>query len=195
MDAFQGAGALGAAMATRPVNITVSLPQVPLMVPAAAMATINQLALATMKLALQHAAGEISERAPRDSGQLAQSFGADPAGPTGGIEILGADLAGGEVTGRVFSSLPYAIVMNDGRRPGQPISRAGIDAIGLWAERKLGLSSQEADRAKWGIAHHIVAQGIQGTGYADEGITAATPTIEGMFAALGESITSALGGN
>ena len=96
------------------------------------------------------------------------------------------------VTGRVFSSLPYALVMAEGRRPGARISREGIDAIGLWAQRKLGLSSDEAASAKWAIATHIVAQGLPGTDYFGIGVKRAQPTVDALFAALSTEIAQQL---
>jgi hypothetical protein len=87
--------------------------------PAAAKAAERPDRSSTTRLALQDAAGHISDEAGKfsDTGNLAQSFGADPATSTGGIEVLGADATAG-INGRVFSSLPYAVVMEDGRRPG-----------------------------------------------------------------------------
>lgn len=193
-DAFQGARALAAAARQAETAIAVFLPEIPLWVPDEAKQQLNQLALNTLRLALAEVAGQVSDRARVDSGALAQSFTADPATPTGGIELLGVNLAAGEIGGRVFSSLPYAVVMNDGRRPGAPISREGIDALGLWAQRKLGLSAEEADRAKWAIANSIVAQGIEGDGFAEEGIKAAIPKVERMFQILGDQITAMLTG-
>lgn len=175
------------------MGLQVALPAIPLWVPKAAKDQINQLVLQTMRLASQEAAGHISDAAPVDSGQLAQSFGSDPASPTGGIEILGQDTEVG-ITGRVFSSLPHAIVMDLGRRAGQPISRAGIDAIGLWAQRKLGLNAEQAKTAKWAIASAIVANGIEGKRYFDEGVTAARPRIEVLFKVLADEIGRQLAG-
>lgn len=187
LGAFIGAGS----RQVPDYGIVVSLPAIPLWVPDAAKEVLNTLALNTLRLALQEVAGRVSDEAPVDSGQLAQSFGADPSTSTGGIELLGVDLTT-TVSGRVFSSLPYAVVMEEGRRPGAPINRAGIDAIGLWAQRKLGLSAEEADDAKWAIANVIVAQGIEGKRYAETGMAAATPRIEQLFAVLGEEIAVAL---
>lgn len=187
-----GAGGLGiGGLANKPNSITVRLPNIPLFVPDAARQEINALVLDTMRLALQYAAGAISGEAPVDSGQLAQSFTADPATTTGGVELTGVDLVAG-VEGRVFSTLPYAVVMDQGRRPGAPISRAGIDAIGLWAQRKLGMSAAEADHAKYAIANVIVAQGIEGSQYFQAGVSKAAPTIDQMFRALADSVAQAL---
>lgn len=196
------AGATGIGFAGHgkvPVHgIAINLPAIPLWVPAEARAELNNLVLASMRLAMQEAAGRVSDEAPRSEGILAQSFGADPATSTGGMELQGMDAAAG-ITGRVFSALPYAIVMDEGRRAGAPISRVGIDAIGLWAQRKLGLSADAADRAKWAIATSIVAHGFEGTGYFEKGVNSARPRIEQMFSILANQISLALvtpgGGN
>lgn len=176
-----------------PMVIAVGIPNVPLFYPETAKQELGRITLDTLRLALQQIAGHVSDAfgASSDSGNLAQSFGANPATPTGGIEILGTDLLGG-VSGRVFSSLPYAIVVEDGRRPGSPISKAGIDAIGLWAERKLGLSADEAKSAKFAIANHIVSQGLEGKHHAQTGFNAAKPGIEMIFADLAQTIGTAL---
>lgn len=186
-----GAVGLGMSLGQRNTGITVRMADIPLWVPDEAKAEIAGLTVDTMRLALQYAAGAISGEAPVDSGQLAQSFTSDPATSTGGIELTGVDIVSG-IEGRVFSTLPYAIVMDQGRRPGQPISRAGIDAIGLWAQRKLGMSSDEADHAKYAIANVIVAQGIEGTQFFQAGADKARPTIDQMFRALADTVAQAL---
>jgi hypothetical protein len=172
-------------------SLVISVPNIPAFEPERARAVINTLTLQTMRLALQEVAGRVSDEAHvfADTGHLAQSFGADPATPDGGIEI---DQQLDSLNGRVFSSLPYALVMEEGRTPGRPINQAGIDAIGLWAQRKLGLSAEEADRAKWGIAFAIVQRGIPGRHYAEKGWTAAQPTIQSLFDALGQAIREGL---
>lgn len=185
IESSGGVGVIGLG-AKRDTGIEIRLPMIPLFVPDTARAVLNEITVNTVRLALHTIAGHVSDEAPVDSGQLAQSFGADPANATGGMELLGQDLV--EVTGRIFSSLPYAVVMESGRRAGAPISRAGIDAIGLWAQRKLGLSATEADNAKWAIATQIVAQGIEGKYYFETGVKAARPTVDQLFAALATEI-------
>lgn len=195
---YDGGRGLGIGAAGRPQpkgdwTIAVGVPAVPLFYPAASKAAIGKIVLDNLRLALMEVAGRVSDAAGAfaDTGNLAQSFGADPATATGGLEILGTDVSAG-VFGRVFSSLPYAVVMEEGRRTGAPISRAGIDAIGLWAQRKLGLSADEADSAKWAIANVIVSQGTEGKHYADAGFNAAKPRIELMFQDLSRIIGNAL---
>ena len=187
-------GGFGAYYSGGPNSITVDIPQIPVFVPERANAILRTLVQQSIRLALSEIAGRVSDEAGRfaDTGNLAQSFGADPATSTGGLELLVAGAGGADVVGRVFSSLPYAIVMELGRRAGQPISRSGIDAIGLWAERKLGLSTAEAEGAKWAIAQNIVANGIEGKHYFETGVNQARPKVEAIFRILGEQLAKAL---
>lgn len=171
--------------------IEVTLPRIPLFVELEARRAINTLCIQTLRLALQTAAGYIADEAPVDSGALGQSFMSDPATTTGGLELIGVD-ASSAVEGRIFTSLPYALAINDGRRPGAPISRAGIDALGLWAQRKLGLSADEAQSAKWAIATMIVRRGLEARHYFDHGVAKATPTVTQLFAALSQAIADEL---
>lgn len=192
-DAFQGARAQAAAVNSQGYGVAIVLPDIPLWVPDEARQQINGLVLSTTRLALQDAAGFISDAAGEssDTGALAASFGSDPATSEGGQEIIGNDAMIG-ITGRVFSTLPYAVVIDQGRTPGAPISRAGVDAIGLWAQRKLGLSADEAAGAKWAIAASIVAQGFPGTGYFEQGTNRARPRIQAIFGKLSERISTQL---
>ena len=187
-DAFHASRVHAAAVRQRNHGIAVVLPNIPLWVPADARQQIGHLVVDTVRLALITAAGYIGDAASgsADTGHLAASFQANPATRDGGIEVSGDGIT--DVNGRVFSSLPYAIVIDQGRRPGSPISREGIDAIGLWAQRKLGLSAEEADRAKWPIAISIIQQGFSGTGYFEDGVDAATPPIQQLFEALSAQI-------
>lgn len=190
-DAFRGG--FGAYATNLDHGIVLSLPEIPLWVPEQSKKVLNQLIGSTVRLALAEVAGRVSDEAGKfsDTGALAQSFGNDPATSAGGIEMVGAQSASG-IFGRVFTSLPYGIVMELGRRAGQPISRSGIDAIGLWSQRKLGLSAEQADRVKWAIAANIVAQGIEGKHYFEDGVATAKPRVEAMFKILGDQLTVAL---
>lgn len=170
------------------------LPPVPLFLPNGVSQVINTLSRNTVLLALQDAAGYISEEANRfaDTGALAQSIGSYPHTIDGGIELTGADTSAEGLTGRVFSALPYAIVMEEGRRSGQPISRAGIDAIGLWAQRKLGLSADEASSVKYAIATQIVRRGIEGKHFFETGVQRSKGRRDQLFKILGDQIGQAL---
>lgn len=194
-DAFVGRG-FGAFVRPDGFGVNVDVPDIPLWVPDRARGILNDLIRDTVKLALLEVAGRVGDAAQRfaDTGHLAQSFQADPANATGGIELVNKDNADARdgLLGRVFSSLPYAIVMNNGRLAGRPISRAGIDAIGLWARRKLGLTAEQADHAKFAIARSIIAHGIEGKDYFGEGVQAATPRVEQLFGILSDRIGRAL---
>ena len=193
MDAFHAARSISAASRQAGSGIQITLPDIPLFIPEKAQAVIQNLAMQTLRLALHELAGHVSDAAAKssDSGHLAQSFGADPAGPTGGIELLGVDVRSG-LQGRVFSSLPYAIVIDQGRRPGAPISREGVDAIGLWAQRKLGMSAAEAEHAKFAIAHAIIQYGIEARFFVEAGVERARPRIETLFKILSDVIKQEL---
>jgi hypothetical protein len=189
-DAFQAARAMSAATGRNGYGLEFNLPRVPLLLPERARASLAEIVSDTVRLILQDVAGRIAAAAPRNTGNLAQSFGSDPATQEGGIELFG--IRGVAMGGRVFSALPQAIVMEHGRRPGAPISREGIDAIGLWAQRKLGLTAEEASEAKWAIAHQIVAQGIEALEYVAKAWAGARPMYESMLATLSEDIARAL---
>lgn len=193
-EVTSGGGGFGRWAASRNHGIVVNLPTIPLFVPAQARNTLNALVHQTMRLALLEVAGRVSDAAGRfaDTGALAQSFQAYPATTTGGQDITGSPELLSGMEGRVFSSLPYAVVMEYGRRAGQPIGRSGIDAIGLWAQRKLGVSAADAENVKWAIAKQIVAQGIEGKYYFEEGVQQAAPRVQQMFQILGQQLASAL---
>lgn len=143
------------------ITLTATIPPYPLWVPAEAQQALYELVRGTVNLILTDLAGRISEHAPVGiSGHLGQSFTANPATSIGGVEVVGGATPEIDIQGRVFSALPYAIVIDQGRRPGSPISREGIDAIGLWAQRKLGMTEGQAKVAKWAIATKIIQRGI-----------------------------------
>jgi hypothetical protein len=172
-------------------SFRMTVPGSPLFIPEQARSVISEISRDYLELALLAVAGHVSERAPRNFGNLAQSFMAHPAGETGGIEILGLEPTTG-LTGRVFSSLPYAIVMEEGRRPGKPISRAGQAAIMLWVRRKLGLSGKDARSAGYAIIYSIQKKGIEGRHYARAGFAAAKPELETIFNQLNAAIAEGL---
>lgn len=136
-----------------------------------------------MDLAASTLAGAVQEKAPVGvSGGLRQSITYDVAftSPT-------------DIHGRVFSSLPYAKVVDEGRRPG-PISRAGIASIGLWVRRKLGLHGREASSAMYAIAAKIRREGFAGQHFLRDGFEATRPQLDTLFAAMAEEITARLAG-
>ena len=186
-DAFLSSPTFASARRTGDYGVFVNLPNIPLYVPAAARQVLSELTVDTMRLAMQEVAGAISDEAGTfaNTGALAQSWGA-------GMEIVGSADSTSGIYGRVFSALPYALPMDLGRRPGSPISRAGIDAIGLWAQRKLGLSPEEAEKAKWPIAVSIIRRGIEGKYYVDDGVAKAAPRVDALFAALNQAVAAEL---
>lgn len=175
------------------LTISAAFPNVPLLgSPADVAALVDTIMGNAGHLALVYLSDVLATQVPADTFDLANSFRSDPATDLGGIELTGHTFAEDAVVGRVFSALPYAAAMDAGRRPGAPISRVGIDAIGIWAERKLGLSPAEADRAKWAIAATITAQGIPAHGYVDAALTLADGHLGEIFANAGEALAEAL---
>lgn len=175
-------------------TIELTIPPMPLLVPAEAMAVVAAIERDYMELALQYLAGQVAEKAPKNFGLLGQSFTANPASSTGGIEILTGGSVSESLVGRVFSSLPYAIVMEEGRRPGQPISRAGVASIGLWVRRKLQLSGKEAQRVMYAVVWKIRKRGIEAKHFVRAAATASEPKIEGMFREMAAGIAEGLVG-
>jgi len=165
---------------------------VPLFDRAKADAVMVEQARILFDLALQEIAGHISDEAPVGvSGHLAQSWGATPATADGGIEVTGSTL--GSLEGRVFSNLPYAIVIDQGRAPGRAMPP--IDAIMLWAERVLGIRDSddfELEDAAWAIAMSIARKGIQARRFVERGLAAAMPRVDGIFEVLADVIAVAL---
>lgn len=176
-------------------SFVLSVPDIPILVPEKARALINGLARDYVQLAAMTIAGYISAEAPRNFGNLAQSFQAYPAGASGGVQINGTTITdGAEINGRVFSTLPQAAVMNDGRRPGYPVSRAGQASIALWVRRKLGLSGKEAQRATYAIVWAIRHRGIRATHFAEKGMAKAEPVVDRIFADFGSKLADGLMG-
>lgn len=178
------------------VTISALFPNVPLLTeaPDALMALVAKIEEHAARVALHYLGNVLADAVPIDTGELAQSFQADPATATGGIELTGVSFAEEGVVGRIFSSLPQAAVMDEGRRPGSPVNRAGIEALTSWAERKLGVTGKEAVSAAFAIAATIRAKGMTGTNYADRALQIAEPQLTVIFANAGEAIAAALVG-
>lgn len=185
-DAFRGRGE-----GNRPGPIEIRIPAIPLLTPDSAVAELQREVEIALAAILQKAAGHIKEAAPVGvGGTLGQSFTANPSTRTGGIELAGTTVRD-EIYGRVFSSLPYAVIVNDGRNPG-PIGRDGIESIGLWVRRKLKLQGEAAERAKWAIATSIRKYGFEGSDFFNTGVAAARPGIEAALASLADNIAEKL---
>ena len=63
------------------------------------------------------------------------------------------------LTGEMFTPLIYGWPVEQGRRPGK---MPPVDAIKIWARRKLGLSGEELDQAAFLIARAIGKRGTEG---------------------------------
>jgi hypothetical protein len=177
-----------------PVSVSVAFPNVPLFGgPAAITLLVDKIMGNAAHTALAYLSDVLAEQVPHDTNALADSFRSDPATSIGGIELTGHTFVEDGLVGRVFSALPYAAAMDAGRRPGAPVSRAGLDAIALWAQRKLGLTEVEAERAKWAIAASITARGIAPHDYGNEALQLADHQLGTIFAHAGEALAAALG--
>ena len=64
-----------------------------------------------------------------------------------------------DLRGEAATSLIYGWPVETGRDPGKP---PPVDAIKLWARRKLGLSGAELDQAAYAIARRIGQRGTTG---------------------------------
>jgi hypothetical protein len=171
-------------------NVEIRYPDVPLWSTPKGRAVMARVGATYFSLALAELAGRISDAAPVGvSGNLAQSFGGSAFG---GTEVAGSSIE--TLRGRVFSSLPYAIVIDQGRRPGAAMPP--IDAIQLWVERVMGIPAgfddNESEQVAWAIAKSIAKKGIQARHFVDQGVAAAMPTLEAIFGAMGDAIAIAL---
>jgi len=189
-------GARPSGYADDPFSVSVMVPNVPLVTGSPALITelVDRIMGNAAHVALTYLSDVLAEQAPFDTGDLANTFRADPATADGGIELTGHTFAEDAVIGRIFNALPYAATMDAGRRPGAPVNRAGLDAIALWAQRKLGLSAEEAERAKWAIAASITARGIEAHDFVDAALQIAEPRLDEIFANAGAAVAQALAG-
>ena len=90
---------------------------------------------------------QITTRTPVNFGTLRASFGK---------EIHGTSF---DLVGEVATPLVYGMPVEMGRSAGK---LPPVDAIKLWATRKLGLSGKEADQAAWAIAYHLKTHATPG---------------------------------
>ena len=116
---------------------------------------------------LAHLEDQVQGRTPRNVGTLADSITHQILSPWPNL------------VGRVFSPLPYHVVVEKGRRPKKGPPPA--DAIRQWAVRKLRLSGDELEKAvdsiRWHIHHHV----IEGKHMFEEGLEASEPNIKSLF--------------
>ncbi len=175
-------------------SIEIRHEDVPLFVPSRAKEAVARVMRQHLTLMLQDVAGFVSDEAPVGvSGALAQSFGGVVHATTsdGGLEILSGEIE--DMRGRVFSSLPYAIVIDQGRTPGARMPP--IDAIMLWVERVLGIKDGddfELEEVSWAIARSIAKKGITARHFVQHGVDNAMPRIEAITAIMADAVAIAL---
>ena len=131
-------------------------------------------------------AGKFHDKAEEiaDTGALAQSF----TSPNIGGSITG----GGTLFGQVISPLPYAIVqMETGRRAGAPFPP--LDAIALWAQRKLGLPEAQAKRAAYPIARAIAQRGLPASTRSADAYAEAEPDVNDLIERTLDALETAVG--
>jgi hypothetical protein len=163
-------------------TVEITIPDVPLFTPERAKAALTEQARLFFTLALQELSGFISEEAPVGvSGHLAQSFASDISGSS--IDDL---------TGRLFSDLPYAIVIDQGRTPGARMPP--VEALMTWVERVLQVPGDEKEvrQVAFLVARAIGRKGIAARHFVDKGIERATPRLDGIFAAMAAAMSAAL---
>lgn len=169
---------------TRRIGTTVEIrhADVPLFAPQRARGVLTDVARTYFGLALQVLAGHISDKAPVGvSGSLAQSFASDVHG-----EVLES------LTGRVFSDLPHAIVIDQGREPGSRMPP--VEALMTWVRRVLNVGGDEKEvrQVAFLVARAIGKKGIKARHFVDKGVEASTAELEGLFAVMGEAMAAAL---
>lgn len=101
---------------------------------------------AAMNESLIYLQGLVQQGTPVNTGKLRGSIF---------TEMRGTET---NLRGQVASPLFYGLVVEMGRRPGRRMPP--LAAIGQWAQRKLGLSADEAMKAAWPIARAIAIRGI-----------------------------------
>ncbi len=101
-----------------------------------------------MTVLTQHLEGEVKDAWPVGISNSREQITSDAfSTPTGALGVIG-------------TPSPYAPVIEDGRKPGKGVSRAGQDAIAAWAVGKLGVSPKAAKGVAYLISRKIKAQGI-----------------------------------
>ena len=120
-----------------------------------------------MEASLQLLEGQVATRTPVNTGQLRSSITHQVTSPFPNL------------AGVVGSPLPYAIVMEEGRKPGAKMPP--VDAIKLWVVRKLGIPAQEADSVAFLVARSIAKKGTKGRHMFKEGLEVSEPHIKQLF--------------
>jgi hypothetical protein len=124
------------------------------------------------------------------SGNLAQSFAGDLGGSSGGMEISGSTIE--DLEGRVFSSLPYAIAIDQGRTPGARMPPP--DALVPWVRRVMNVGGDEDEvrAVAFAVARSIGRKGITARHFVEKGVRNALPRVEGIFGILADAMATGL---
>lgn len=113
-----------------------------------------------------------------------------PVGVGGGGGLRGSifseeTVTGDTIRGIVSSPLPYASVVELGRRPGK---MPPVQPILDWVEHKLGLRDRAAESAAWAIAKKIQRKGTAGARMFGRALEAQERTVQRIFSAAADRI-------
>jgi len=137
-------------------------------------------------------------------GSIAGEVRGGGARTLGSNSLPGVPAAMGEMIGIVGSPIPYVAVINDGRRPGQPMPPP--EALELWVRRKIQwsrdrkgprggrqrLTTAEARSIAFVIARAIGRRGTKGVHFYEEALAANQDQIRQIFEAAGLKISMRL---
>lgn len=93
------------------------------------------------------------------------------------------------LNGEVFTALPYGLPVEHGRKAGK---MPPVNAIRVWAIRKLGLSDSEADSTAFLIARAIGRRGTKGAFMFRDGFAESKPIIIRLFESVPNKILARL---
>lgn len=102
---------------------------------------------------------EAKEEVPVDTGVLRASGHVEKPKRSKGTVVVEVGFGGPAGAGENDEDVGYALVMHEGRRPGQKMPP--LDAIKAWARRKEDVDEEAA----FAIARSIAEEGIEGTKY------------------------------
>lgn len=97
---------------------------------------------------------------------VVSSFRTDRGELKRGMAVEAPRMEGTTMRGAVLNRAPHALVAHEGRRPRKAMPPRSV--IAEWAQRKLGLSSEEAKRAAFPIARAIGRRGVAGNPFLAE---------------------------
>ena len=130
---------------------------------------LEKFGLRTVTAAKRALAASAQAGVPLMVQRTAEAPPSDPGGKgTGGAFNTGRFSGAWDATaipegGLIFNRTPYGPVIEHGRRVGarQPPFKVPLDVIARWAQRRLGLSYEEAKRAAYPIARAISKRGLK----------------------------------